>query len=91
MVGRSPERGQDQEEEEEEAIDPDTGKPVHESIIPTIIRGATDDGSYDPDDLLSTHVPVKRSKLKRLVIGRPDPNDPDWSKKFIDSLLGPEE
>ena len=85
MVGRTPEGRQDPQKEE--MIDPATGRPTHESLVPTMIRGESDEDSYDPDDLLPTTTPGNRGRPKRIVLGRPDPNDPNWSKNFIDRLL----
>ncbi len=68
-------------------IDPATGKPSHESIVPTLERGEADDDSYDPNDLLPTTTPAVRGRPKRIVLGRPDPSDPNWSKKFIEKLF----
>lgn len=58
-------------------------------------RGSADSGlgteSVHGANPSRSTVPHSRVRTERIVIGKPDYDDPEWSKKFIDALLnGPE-
>lgn len=75
MVGRTPDR-------ETVVIDDETGRPLHESVLPAVVRGIDGEDPLVSDD--PTPAIVRKPAVRRAVIS---PVGDDWVDKLADAIF----